>query len=498
MIVYRDNKRTENPRDLLAAWNPSANLLDALIELGEIEAGLADAGCDILRPVMVAAARAYLTNTRYSSPLPQTNLPDEIEISTPEGFAWYALDPRQYAEAALRFFHEKKPKTAAVIGIRSIGTTLSAIVAAALDLAGCPTHSSTVRPQGHPFDRQLSFSEPPAPADWYLIVDEGPGLSGSSFASVARALTDAGISSARIVFLPAWDADGSTFLNAEARQTWQTHERFVQHGPARTKDISAGNWRPLLYANPADWPAVQPQHERRKYLCDSRLHKFAGFGKYGRAKYDRARALAPFTPAPLALDEGYLITGFIPGRPLTAQDAPALLPRLRDYLHALPNLFPARAPTPLAHMMRINIEESLGPEWLRRAESLISSPPASRPTQIDARMFPHEWIETAEGFLKTDALDHHDDHFFPGCQDILWDVAMTAIEFDLPPEQALSLSPGKPGPQALKFYRTAYLAFRLGYCSMAASAIPNTPDAARFQLRFTRYAALLRQELSNG
>ncbi|MBZ5585043.1 MAG: hypothetical protein LAQ30_23105, partial [Acidobacteriia bacterium] len=33
---------------------------------------------------------------------------------------------------------------------------------------------------------------------------------------------------------------------------------------------------------------------------------------------------------------------------------------------------------------------------------------------LDGRMLRHEWLETARGYMKADALDHHDDHFFPG------------------------------------------------------------------------------------
>ncbi len=53
-------------------------------------------------------------------------------------------------------------------------------------------------------------------------------------------------------------------------------------------------------------------------------------------------------------------------------------------------------------------------------------------------MLPHEWIRTASGFLKTDAVDHQDDLFFPGCQDIAWDIAGAIVEFGIPREALVS------------------------------------------------------------
>ena len=57
-------------------------------------------------------------------------------------------------------------------------------------------------------------------------------------------------------------------------------------------DLSGGAWRApgLRQPSPA-YPAVQPQHERRKYLRDATvLFKFAGLGRYGRRALERAPA----------------------------------------------------------------------------------------------------------------------------------------------------------------------------------------------------------------
>jgi hypothetical protein len=114
---------------------------------------------------------------------------------------------------------------------------------------------------------------------------------------------------------------------------------------------------------------------------------------------------------------------------------------------------------------------------------------AARPAiAVDGRMLRHEWIETAADPMKTDALDHHADHFFPGRQDIAWDVAGLAIETGLDLGEALAVSLPDPDlPLLMPFYRTAYAAWRTGYCTLAAQSLPDGPDRRGFERLATRY-----------
>jgi hypothetical protein len=81
-------------------------------------------------------------------------VPDVLDVTVPEGFAFYGLYPETYLEAAARLrspagvFSRGELR---VIGIRSIGTSLAALVAA----AGRADRVATVRPGGHPFARTL-------------------------------------------------------------------------------------------------------------------------------------------------------------------------------------------------------------------------------------------------------------------------------------------------------------------------------------------------------
>src|SRR4051812_38263656 len=181
MLVYGDAKRLEDPRGKAAAirrglerWRTAALpierhaiLAELLVEAGELEQGLLDTRPGSLEEAASrltrAVAKLLLSSFRglgdfkdepaeIESALDDLlahQLPETIEVSTPEGYAFYGLYPETYLVAAEGALHERT----AVIGIRSIGTGLAAAVAA---VAGERSSVFSVRPQGHPFDRRLA------------------------------------------------------------------------------------------------------------------------------------------------------------------------------------------------------------------------------------------------------------------------------------------------------------------------------------------------------
>src|SRR5207245_9547085 len=80
-----------------------------------------------------------------------------LSVSPPDGFTYYALHPLDFANVLTRIPGDRREY--AIIGIRSIGTTLSAVVLAALNAAGSPATRITVRPSGHPYSRNVEFSQ---------------------------------------------------------------------------------------------------------------------------------------------------------------------------------------------------------------------------------------------------------------------------------------------------------------------------------------------------
>ena len=578
MFVYADSVRRAAATQRLAALREAlqrtamlpcglqahGQRVTALIEAGELAQGLADANADaaadaamaLVRSLARCCARSWDSGFEDDAlPLPGQELAEcaallppalSVEIKRPEGYAFYALYPECYLEAA----HGLALPSSSwqVLGLRSIGTSLSAMVAAGLG-AGQPL---TLRPRGHPFARRVTAD--PARIDRragrYAVVDEGPGLSGSSMAAVAQWLGEAGVAHEQVHFF-AGHANGPGPEASDAvRAVWRQvsvhvadfdrsilHARRPVHrlqnwveclvGPLRAplEDISAGRWRRLQPWTGADAPPVHPLRERRKFLALSDsgrwLVKFAGLGAEGARKLARARLLAAagFSPQPAGLCHGFLVERWrddlVPlSAPLAASLRAGLIERAGDYLGFRGRTF-ASDPSSgaslerLWEMGRVNTEASLGPAaasaWDRWQPQLAALESLRAPVETDNRMHLWEWLAGGDRILKTDALDHHAGHDPIGCQDIAWDLAGAAVEFDLSSTELDQLvgrcaaGCGRtPHPGLLNLMRLCYLAFELGRCEEAAALCGPGDDRARMQVQAQRYQAALGQQLAGS
>jgi hypothetical protein len=560
VLVYREDHRPADTADALRALavrqlnmrrGSVDDALGVLIAAGELESAICDAifeardGVDgrasTLRDISIDAARCYLDAIARRSSDPPSNrkidmlrsmpLPRQIEMRLSEGYAYYALFPETYAASARRFRDEREPRRVCVIGIRSIGTSLAAVAAAALQ-PWANVASYTVRPRGHPFDRRIvidaslrdAWNEQLHRGAWFAIVDEGPGLSGSSFASVIRALRDLDVPSDRIVLLPSWDPAPEQLRSGTARDAWARYRRYVTSaldcGITPEKlfgveqpaiDWSSGQWRAHVGLGYACWPAVQPQHERWKTWLptESRVLKFVGLGDYGRAAFERAQLLSSATSMTQTVTQlryGFADIQFVDGKiaeaPFSEADAEAVGQYIgvRALECGVPS--PADAGSIIA-MIRTNVRELLGADLLSfasaavRLQRVFEEAPAS---DIDGRMQAYEWVRTSAGLLKVDGLDHGHDHFFPGPQNPAWDLAAASLELGLSDAgvrwmvDAYRRICGDADAEArMPAYQLAYAAFRAGYASMAAEALAGTPEADRFALVLTRYREHLKR-----
>ena len=570
MLIYRDDHRRVRTVDALARVADPPGAADAeaalsfFIDVAELEAAIADALSperDALDPIARAmrdATRAAAGEVRLPDGrligdggtetrrypdartavrqaidfISRQPLPDTLAMRVSEGYAYYALFPETYAFSAERFWMALRPARVAVIGIRSIGTGLSAIVAERLRAKGCETWTCTVRPRGHPFDRRLSLGQDIENA-WqseaargavFAVVDEGPGLSGSSFASVVDAIERLGVAGDRIVLFPSWDPDPARLKSDRARTLWRRYVRWCTDARetgltpsqlcetgSNSIDFSAGAWRATIFGDERNWPAVHPQHERWKIAAprEHRIIRFAGLGRYGRTARDRAAQLGDLgigvPPGPLR--HGFLELPFVPGTPLAAcgnvGDAVAVGTYIGTVAHAFAGQEPADAAS-LAHVIETNVRELVGDAAVARVRPLVNEPPRDLPSAyIDGRMLAHEWIRAdasnrrhasdagrprgGHGLMKVDALDHARDHFYPGPQSPAWDLAAASLELGMDGAEELAMLDAferagrdRRARGALAFYKVAYAAFRGGYASMAADSLAGTSDGQRF------------------
>jgi hypothetical protein len=245
--------------------------------------------------------------------------------------------------------------------------------------------------------------------------------------------------------------------------------------PAGACDLCGGAWRPLVYATEGEWPACHAVFERHKYLSPSgELIKFVGFPPYGEAPLARGQLLAEagFGPAVRQYAPGYLAQSWIPGRPLPAKADRRLLARVLEYLVFRSATCRAESASLalLELMLRLNVKEALGLELPDDFGLELV-----RPVYADARLSPHEWIQSRSGeLLKVDATDHGDDQFFPGPCDSAWDVAGVVIEWQLDAVEAATFCEqyrrGTRDDVAARLgpYLVAYAAFALARAQLAA------------------------------
>lgn len=515
------NRRLESIARMARGLERHSSLSAALVETGELLQGFADAAfedsrCDRLTPPIEhlgtfltglghALCRSWDSAFQEIGELTGVQLgcelPAQVEIRKPEGFAFYGVYPEAYIEAARRLRLAAPPR---VIGTRSIGTSLAAAVAAAID-APPPV---TVRPFGDPSARKVAC-DPALERDLlgeqahYVIVDEGPGQSGSSFGAVADWLKQRGVPAGRIAVLPSHAGAPGPAVSQDHLKWWSEVQRqpadFGDRWPElierwcgtllgplddAPQDISAGAWRALHYEHEGDWPASIPALERRKFLVRARgekfLVKFAGLGRTGEEKLSIARTLHSegLTPEPVGLAHGFLVERWREdASPIGGKERP--LAEIARYIGSRGHLLPAASGSgatveELLEMIRRNLSLELGEALTRALDpwQRIAAELERRIVRVcgDNRLGRAEWLRTNSGALiKTDALDHHQAHDLIGCQDLAWDVAGAVVEFDVDQNELGGFVASVEqwacrdiDHALLEFYRVAYLAFRLG------------------------------------
>ncbi|HEV2991539.1 MAG TPA: hypothetical protein VG759_24095 [Candidatus Angelobacter sp.] len=517
LLVFREGRRAVTSNRLRSALlrQLSKNrgrdeaALAALLRAGELECAVCDLGeyqplpdaTDLLAESLLNPGSSICDYNNLKISIEQAILPEKLTVSPPEGFAYYGLHPLAYSAVLQKL--APLPSRIVVIGIRTIGTTLSAVCSAAARKMGIHARRFTVRPDGHPYDRRTQFSpeqselvrcEAAAHAT-FLVVDEGPGLSGSSFLSVGEALEQAQVPRERITFVCSHEPRVQALCAPDAPQRWRRFRSIVADSPARKPEeaqiwIGGGEWRHHLLPSEASFPGSWVSFERPKYLSSGaspnrRFFKFLGLGHYGENVFERESRVADagFGPPPRMESDGYVSYPLIEGRPMAADDlSERALARMAGYCAFRLLNFSAEpySTDALQKMAEHNLAQ------LRLEISVKLQ--VEKPVLVDGRMAPHEWLFTNGGeMLKTDSGSHGDDHFFPGITDIVWDLAGAIVEWKMKPDQAAAFldmyrkaSGDNALPRITEFIK-AYTVFRAAYCMMAANAMRGTEEEARLE-----------------
>ena len=572
LIAELRHRATKTPGENSTALDEARTLL---ILAGQVEQALFDGVEGVASPYELetylaqakvstdqAAASFYalwseanyeLRITNYElSEAPQIHGPSNmVVVKLPEGFAYYALYPELYISAARHWLSEHEGTgRVLVVGVRSIGTSLSAVVEAVLNADGWQASRITVRPGGHPFAREVEIAQKDIQgADWAIVVDEGPGLSGSSMAAVGLALERAGLSAGRVSAFPGHAGEPGSAATEEVRAWWASTPRYVaapgswrydglslegalsawleQKVPEAGKivsisDMGGGEWRKHIYSSREEWPAVAVQFERPKFKCTCEdgkrfLFKFEGLAVLrggvttAEAAFEQmaVRARSGWGPLPLGVMHGYVCLPWVEGVPVGREDVSEPLLRqvgryIADSAGARPSSDEASSSFGrISDMLYWNAREASGEElssWTPRDHYRPPTTGVMPRAYTDGHMSPHEWILTTEGRLvKVDSAGHVWDHTVVGRQPIAWDIAGALVEWGLNMEQAailldayLERGGDEIAEPALTFYRMAYCAFKLGQVKMCAEMTGHDPaEQARLWRAYEGYTGEL-------
>lgn len=461
----------------------------------------------------------------------------------PEGFAWYALYPESYAQTAAAWAAEEQTRSRTrvlVIGLRSIGTALGAIVAEALRRRGRAVLRLSPRPMGHPFAREVSLGDAEITGDAALIVDEGPGLSGSSMAAAAEALAKRGVAAERIFFLPGHGNGPGNTGGAQARRWWTPERvRVTPLGETRVSGCSlhqrlakaaeAALGEEIAAVEETGFPAtselprgVLPAFASPEIACRGRsgeriVWRFGGFAAVdasllSRAERGEARQKR-MAEMGLALKPAGRVEGWIGLRMPRA--AVPLRPSSLDMTDRLALHIAAASVKPLdaglaadgakriEAALTIWAEESGGSLSSGLAEDAIAEAPLHL-LAGDGRLAPCEWVALADAeALKIDATGGDCGHGWAGAQSILWDVAGAIVEWDFDDAQSERFTSAVTRHAAiaipngsLAFYTAGYDCLRLAMARHCAALYPQgSPAQASLAQHAAHYERRLRAAL---
>lgn len=364
-------------------------------------------------------------------------------------------------------FRRRYPETGVplcVVGVRTSGSYLAPLHAAALRAAGTShVETLTYRP-GRPFLRsERSVLTATARAGGFVLVVDDPPGSGTSLATTASAIGRAGVPDGRIVLLlslfGAADDVPATLRRwpvvIQEWAEWSVHRRLAAHSVRPVLAGMAGAGVALGEVQPLGWraPANGRGHVRRRFevrFSDRRTGKTdwrqilvegAGLGYFGRQSIAVADALPAHVPRVYGFADGLLYRDWLPSRP---SPEPLLVRTVADYVVARQRSLPASS----ASVRRLGGRD---PVWEVAATLLAAqygrlSPPVrpvlfepimrrllanDAPTVVDGKTGHRHWLpdpSDAGRLRKVDFYQRAFSHLELTCYDPVFDLAGAAAD----------------------------------------------------------------------
>jgi hypothetical protein len=315
-------------------------LIKARQQLGELTACLAD---QVMAAPSSSDVDLFTSLLRASGPAISSPANDRMRI--PASFHSFDQHPDDIWWLVRAFMgrYRERHEPMCVVGVRTSGSYLAPLCAAAFRACGEPAVDVLTFRPGRPFlPRERAILKAIAQVGgWVLIVDDPPG-SGTSLAATARAIAGAGVHSTRIVFM--FSMFGSA---AELPQVlrewpavvqpwteWSIHRRLAAQSVQRALADLVGPDIEVREANPlgTPLPAGERGHLRARFMirladrrssketCRTLMVEGAGLGYFGRQAVAVADAIRDYVPHVYGFTDGLLYRDWLPGVPQSGPD----------------------------------------------------------------------------------------------------------------------------------------------------------------------------------
>jgi hypothetical protein len=377
-------------------------------------------------------------------------------------------DDMRWLAAAFRRRYPEPETPLCVVGVRTSGSYLAPLYAAALQAGpAAPVRVLTYRP-GRPFLRweRSVLRATTSAGGRVLVVDDPPG-SGASLAATAMAVSAVGVPGQAIVFLL------SVFGTADALPAvlhrwqavvqpwadWSVHGRLGRQQVASALAALLPAGVGVLAVEPlgSPWPAHDRGHARARFsvtLLDRRtgetelkqvVAEGAGLGYFGRQGAAVARALPGQVPHVYGFADGLLYRDWLPPSSGGGSGAgPALASVIAGYVTERRRALPAPGASvdrmggrdPVWEVAGKLLAGQFGPLALASRPLLLNQVMRGllrpgQPTVLDGKTDPRHWLAdpaAAGGLRKTDFYQRAFGHLDLACYDPICDLAGAAAD----------------------------------------------------------------------